>query len=98
MSNYKDIRKNESQILIEAWKQAGEFAHALRQYLQPKQTVMKSESIRCIDRHVIIIEGFSIEDVEEALAFIKGSFSGSNVYLIEWGSLTDNIGTWGLHS
>ena len=84
MSNYKNIRTDESQVLIESWRSAGNFKRALSSYLEPN--ALFGESIKCFNPHVIIIEGFGIEEVEKALAFIKGSFAGAGGYLIEWGA------------
>ncbi len=82
MSRYKSVRENEEQVLLESYKNAGQFKRLLNSYLEPNS--LFGERLKCYNNHILLIEGFSIEEVEAALAFYRGAGYGS--YLIEWGS------------
>lgn len=85
-NNYKGIRTSYDQILIESYNWAGDFKRALTQYLEP--VAWLDQSIKCKSRHHVIIEGFTIEEVNQCLEFYKGTGAICG-YMIEWGLLDE---------
>jgi hypothetical protein len=83
VSNYKNIRTSEDQILIECGD-ATQFKRVLTSFIEPN--AIFGEKISRLNKYQLILENIEYESVNECLSFFRGSgMTGS--YLIEWGSL-----------